>query len=358
MKLFTVTDKIEPLCLNEFQEEILLENLISDYPDLISIDEDTKHFVVRRQQPIIDSEQGEHEYYLDVLFVDENAVPVLAEVKRHTDTRIRREVVAQMLDYAMGMKLLNFDDLRKSFRLSNANNAEILAKYDTDEFWDKVKNNLELERMNLVFVADRIPSSLVTFIEFMNSHLQDICVYGVELKEYKTGSSKVIEKNLIKWDNNSAGKSSKQIKGIDWNYDRIMGFVSENHNGMLPTYRKLVEYLLENYRCKYGKGSLCASVNVWTNDNHRLFQVDATKESLNISFHSWYFSEYSEMELGSGENLEKFFKDESFRTIAGSDEINSISSTKMFLTIPLELLKNDSIFDWFIQKIKDIIKLR
>lgn len=356
MKFFTVTDKIEPLNLNEFQEEILLENLISDYPDLISIDEGTKHFVVRRQQPIIDSEQGEHEYYLDVLYVDENAVPVLAEVKRHTDTRIRREVVAQMLDYAMGMKLLNVDELRESFRNINRNNAEVLAKYDTDEFWNKVKNNLELERMNLVFVADKIPSSLVTFIEFMNSHLQDICVYGVEIREYMTNSSKVIEKNLIKWDNNSTVKTSQRTKGIDWDYDKIIGFVGENHNDILPTYRKLVDYLLENYRCKYGKGSLCASVNVWTNDNHRLFQVDATKESLNISFHSWYFSEYSEMDLGTGENLERFFKDEDFKKL--TDDTNGISSTKMFLTIPLELLKNDLIFDWFIQKIKDIIKLR
>jgi hypothetical protein len=31
---------------------------------------------------------------------DQNAVPTLVEVKRSSDTRIRREVVGQMLDYA------------------------------------------------------------------------------------------------------------------------------------------------------------------------------------------------------------------------------------------------------------------
>ncbi|MFJ6899548.1 hypothetical protein [Streptomyces hokutonensis] len=41
-------------------------------------------------------------YWLDHLFADADAdgVPTLVEVKRATDTRIRREVVGQMLDYA------------------------------------------------------------------------------------------------------------------------------------------------------------------------------------------------------------------------------------------------------------------
>ena len=358
MKLFTVTDKIEALNPNEFQEEILLENLISDYPDLISVDEITRHFVVKRQQPILNSEQGEHQYYLDVLFIDEKGVPVLAEVKRHTDTRIRREVVAQMLDYAMGMKLLDVNDLRKSFRESNADKPDILKEIDTNEFWEKVKNNLECENMNLAFVADKIPPSLVSFINFMNSHLQDICVYGVELKEYQSGSSKVIEKNLIKWDNDSTSKSYQRTKGVKWDYEKLINFVSENHSDMLPTYQKLVDYFLENYRCKYGKGSYLASINVWTNDNNRLFEIDATKENLSISFYSGYFSEYSEMDLSTGEGLEKFFKDETLSKLATPTQIKSISTTRTFLNIPLELLKNDSLYDWFLQKLKDIVKLR
>jgi|SRR5579872_2595824 len=37
---------------------------------------------------------------LDHLFIDQDGIPTLVEVKRGTDTRIRREVVGQMLDYA------------------------------------------------------------------------------------------------------------------------------------------------------------------------------------------------------------------------------------------------------------------
>ncbi|MCO6480232.1 MAG: hypothetical protein J5I94_26570 [Phaeodactylibacter sp.] len=42
---------------------------------------------------------------MDHLFVDQDAIPTLVEVKRSTDTRIRREVVGQILDYAANAAL-------------------------------------------------------------------------------------------------------------------------------------------------------------------------------------------------------------------------------------------------------------
>ena len=43
---------------------------------------------------------GGNRWSLDHLFLDQEGIPTLVEVKRGTDTRIRREVVGQMLDYA------------------------------------------------------------------------------------------------------------------------------------------------------------------------------------------------------------------------------------------------------------------
>ena len=37
---------------------------------------------------------------MDHLFLDQDSIPTIVEVKRSTDTRIRREVVGQLLDYA------------------------------------------------------------------------------------------------------------------------------------------------------------------------------------------------------------------------------------------------------------------
>ncbi len=45
-------------------------------------------------------EDGGGRWSVDHLFFDQDAVPTLVEVKRSSDTRIRREVIGQMLDYA------------------------------------------------------------------------------------------------------------------------------------------------------------------------------------------------------------------------------------------------------------------
>ena len=45
-------------------------------------------------------EGGVLRWSVDHLFLDQDAIPTIVEVKRSRDTRIRREVVGQMLDYA------------------------------------------------------------------------------------------------------------------------------------------------------------------------------------------------------------------------------------------------------------------
>ena len=52
---------------------------------------------------------------LDHLFLDQDGRPTFVECKRASDTRARREVVAQMLDYAAnGTTYWNADRLRQS----------------------------------------------------------------------------------------------------------------------------------------------------------------------------------------------------------------------------------------------------
>jgi len=59
-----------------------------------------KWLVVGREIAVPDPESGTDRWSLDLFFVDHNAKPTLIECKRFQDTRSRREVVAQMLDYA------------------------------------------------------------------------------------------------------------------------------------------------------------------------------------------------------------------------------------------------------------------
>src|SRR5688572_18045462 len=52
---------------------------------------------------LVSDDGGGSRWSLDHLFVDQDGIPTLVEVKRASDTRGRREVVAQMLDYAASL---------------------------------------------------------------------------------------------------------------------------------------------------------------------------------------------------------------------------------------------------------------
>jgi hypothetical protein len=57
-------------------------------------------------------------------FVDQDGIPTLVEVKRQSDTRLRREVVGQMLDYAANAVVYwPVEQLRAEFEQSCAANG-------------------------------------------------------------------------------------------------------------------------------------------------------------------------------------------------------------------------------------------
>ena len=88
-----------------YDAEEVLQRLLAEYPDLLAGDqmrpsEPRRWLLITREAGIPDTEGGGARWSLDHLFIDQDAIPTLVEVKRSSDTRIRREVVGQMLDYA------------------------------------------------------------------------------------------------------------------------------------------------------------------------------------------------------------------------------------------------------------------
>ena len=88
-----------------YDSETLLQKLLADHPDLlagdqINAEEPRRWLLVTREMAVPGEQDGAGRWSLDHLFLDQDAIPTLVEVKRSTDTRIRREVVGQMLDYA------------------------------------------------------------------------------------------------------------------------------------------------------------------------------------------------------------------------------------------------------------------
>lgn len=179
-----------------YESEDMLQQIVETNPHLLArawSENPCRLFLIQREFEI--AESGGSAYWLDHLFVAEDAVPVLVEVKRSSDTRIRREVVGQMLDYACRASAWNAEELRNLFVQCNAEDA--IGELDTDEFWGRVATNLKAEHLRLVFVADRIPDTLGVLIEFLDRNMEGIEVYGVEVKRYSASDAVLLTSNIV-----------------------------------------------------------------------------------------------------------------------------------------------------------------
>ena len=147
--------------------------------------------LVDREVPVPDQQAGSSRWSLDHLFIDQDCRPTLVEVKRARDTRLRREVMGQMLDYAAnGSRYWPADLLRGRWQNSLSDGEEPndviqdFAGLDADEFWDRVAENLQEGKVRMLFVSDSIPTELQTVIEYLNEQMHDAEVFGVSITRY------------------------------------------------------------------------------------------------------------------------------------------------------------------------------
>lgn len=197
---------LQSLTEHPYDREDLLQGLLGRYPDLLAGDqideqEPRRWLLLSREAGIPLKEGGGDQFALDHLFVDQDAVPTLVEVKRSSDLRIRREVVGQMLDYAAhAVAYWSADALRTSFETacerqsidSGQAVANLLGTGPDDEeavggFWGQLKTNLKAGKIRLVFVADEIPAELRRVVEFLNRFMDPVEVLAVEVHQYVGG---------------------------------------------------------------------------------------------------------------------------------------------------------------------------
>ena len=86
-------------------EDLELQRVLEINPDLIPGDQinptdPRRWLVVKREMPVPDPSTGDNRWSIDLFFVDQDAMPTFIECKRYNDTRVKREVVGQMLEYA------------------------------------------------------------------------------------------------------------------------------------------------------------------------------------------------------------------------------------------------------------------
>src|SRR6267143_3339741 len=123
MGVFVLSDSqgLVALTPSEFVREDDFQQLLEKYPALLSGNQadagkSRRSLLIKREKSIPAEGGGSGRWSVNHLFVDQNGVPTLVEVKRQTDTRLRREVVGQMLDYAANAVVYwPIDQLRAEF---------------------------------------------------------------------------------------------------------------------------------------------------------------------------------------------------------------------------------------------------
>jgi hypothetical protein len=190
---------ITQLKAEHFAKEEDFQDLLEIYPallsgELIDPEQPRKWVLVKREFGVPAEDEGSDIWSADHVFLDQDGILTIVEVKRQSDTRIRREVVAQMLDYAAhGIAYCKVETIRGRFESTCSEagknpDQELRDQFGLDiepeRFWEQVKTNLNAQKMRLLFVADVIPKELRRIVEFLNLQMKSVEVLALELKRY------------------------------------------------------------------------------------------------------------------------------------------------------------------------------
>jgi hypothetical protein len=87
---------LTPMSGQPYDSESLLQSWIADHPELLAGDQinpenPRRWLLISREAGVPGSPDSGARWSVDHLFIDQDGIPTFVEVKRSTDTRIRRE---------------------------------------------------------------------------------------------------------------------------------------------------------------------------------------------------------------------------------------------------------------------------
>jgi hypothetical protein len=206
--------KLEEMSQQPYDKEDILQKYLEDYPNLLGGDQmneakPKRWLFISREMGVPKEDGGSDTWSLDHLFLDQDGILTLVEVKRSSDTRSRREVVAQMLDYAANAVVYwpierirtcfetscdkqGIDSIERLRELLGADDSQVI-----EDFWEKTKTNLQAEKIRLVFVADQVQPELRRIVEFLNGQMDPAEVLAVEIPQYVGKSQRAVVPRVI-----------------------------------------------------------------------------------------------------------------------------------------------------------------
>lgn len=274
-----------------YLSEAALQTLLAAHPDLMPGDEidaesPRRWLLVAREVPLPGEEPGASTFALDHLLLDQDGVPTLVEVKRLVDTRIRREVIGQMLDYAAravtrwtAVWMQERYTQRCGVEATDAE-SELTTFLGPDSepalFWSQVQANLQRGRIRLIFLADIVPLDLRRVTEFMNSQMNPAEVFAVEIRQFAAGDLQMYMPRVF----GSTAATQQNTPGNSrrvWNED---SFFDELHRrtdiSCVNTARAILEWANRRLLVWWGKGAKDGSFGgmyIRSNIRHYVFAL-------------------------------------------------------------------------------------
>jgi hypothetical protein len=220
-----------------YEAEAILQKLVAEHPEMLAgnnpgANVDQRWLLVERESPISEEEGAGGRWSADHLFIDQDGVPTVVETKRSSDPRARREVVAQMLDYAAnGVVSWRAEALRARFEARCATSglecADVfiaaMGDSDPETFWAQVHTNLGARRLRLVFVADAISPELERIVDFVNEQMEATEVLAIEIKQFvdEAGAHQTIVPRVL-GQTQAARRAKRQTPGMDWTRETVL----------------------------------------------------------------------------------------------------------------------------------------
>lgn len=268
-------DHLTPMQPAEFANEDDFQRLLSKFPELLVGDQidpkDPRRWVLVKREALVSTGQfGASQWSIDHLFLDQDGIPTLVEIKRQSNSEIRRKVIGQMFDYAANFATAwTVDLLRSSFNRTceEAGRApdDVLTKLteqtNIPDFWRRVGVNLETKTLRLLFVADVIPLELRRIVEFLNEQMKSIEVLAVELRQFTSEGLRTIVPTVYGQTQEAMSKNNRDTP--NWNEEALFEKMASNCNSAeIDFARRIFNWMTKdrNRDVIFGHGNVNGSV--------------------------------------------------------------------------------------------------